>query len=840
MPHRALGICVGASTVSFVELKGDGSPTVVSVRSVAHNAEPRKVIERYCAEQDVADASVVVTGRRLRRLMQATTVSEPEAVERAFRWMGYAGRYKAVASLGGETFLVYCLDANGNIENVLSGNKCASGTGEFFLQQIRRMNLDVGEATAMAEGWEPYGVSGRCSVFCKSDCTHALNKGIPKGKVVAGLCKMIALKIVELLAKQPSREILLIGGVSQNQSVLRFVREHHEGVIVPECAPYFEALGAAVLASDRYCPLDARHLFKDQTYSFPFLPPLTEGIGRVEFKTMPRESAQPNDICILGLDVGSTTTKAILLRTKDNALLASAYLRTNGNPVEASLSCYRSLKDQVTVPVSIIGLGTTGSGRHIAGLHALTKGVINEIIAHAAAAAYFDKEVDTIFEIGGQDAKYTYLTNGVASDYAMNEACSAGTGSFLEEAAKESLSIDYRDIAELALMADRPPNFNDQCAAFISSDIKTAAQEGITQENVVGGLVYSICMNYINRVKGNRSVGAKIFMQGGVCYNRAVPIAMATLIQKDIIVPPEPGLMGAYGVALEVKRRIELDLLEPGDFQLDELMSRSFRQSSTFECAGGEEHCDRKCEIAIFEVEGKKYPFGGSCNRFYDRRLKDRHRPKGKDYVKVREQLVFAANDRPSPVTASGPAVGLLKSFSTNTFFPLYHHFFTSIGFRVVLSDIVDPRGLDKMNSSFCFPVEIAHGLFEHLLSLNVDYVFLPHVQEMIGNGDQTYNKLCVFAQAEPYYLRNAFSGHPLPKLLTPVITFAHGHAAVERVFVELGVQLGVGAAQARTAFREAYRRYEAVLAEGQRLGAEALAELESDRHRFGIILFGR
>jgi activator of 2-hydroxyglutaryl-CoA dehydratase len=129
----------------------------------------------------------------------------------------------------------------------------------------------------------------------------------------------------------------------------------------------------------------------------------------------------------------------------------------------------------------------------------------------------------------------------------MNEACSAGTGSFLEESAFETLGVAMEDIADIALKGHYPPNFNDQCAAFIASDIKNAIHEGVKHEDIVAGLVYSICMNYSNRVKGNRPVGKKVFMQGGVCYNRAIPLAMASLVGKPIIVPPEPGLMGAFG-----------------------------------------------------------------------------------------------------------------------------------------------------------------------------------------------------------------------------------------------------------------------------------------------------
>ncbi len=200
---------------------------------------------------------------------------------------------------------------------------------------------------------------------------------------------------------------------------------------------------------------DKNNIFKHNTSNFATLEPLDSNHAKVTFKSLERAEANTGDECLLGLDVGSTTTKAVIVRAKDNALLASVYLRTNGNPVQASVDCYKELKKQIKNPIKITGLGTTGSGRHIAALHALTEGVVNEIIAHAVAAAYFDKDVDTIFEIGGQDAKYTHLTNGIASDYAMNEACSAGTGSFLEEAAKETLNIYYKDIGDIAFTASQ-------------------------------------------------------------------------------------------------------------------------------------------------------------------------------------------------------------------------------------------------------------------------------------------------------------------------------------------------------------------------------------------------
>lgn len=540
---ESLGICIGASTISAVWLsKSPARIQLLKTERITHHGNPKSEIIDLLKKNQAKN--ITVTGRKFRSIVNLTSVSEPVAIELAYNHLNYDA--DLIVSVGGENFIVYDIDSRGLISKPYTGNKCASGTGEFFLQQVKRMNLDAEDAVSLALDGDAYNISGRCSVFCKSDCTHALNKGTKKADVAAGLTNMMAQKIIELTSKSKNRNALLIGGVSQNRAVVNHLEEHFAGLTIPDEATHFEAFGAALYALENdTADYKSEEVIKKGESSFTFFEGLKTYSDRVSFKSFEKGVAAENDEVVLGLDVGSTTTKAVLIRMKDNSIVASVYLRTNGDPVAASVECYKDLKKQVNVPVNIIGLGVTGSGRYISGLHAQSKGIINEIIAHAAATVYFDDEVDTIFEIGGQDAKYTYITAGVASDYAMNEACSAGTGSFLEESAKESLNINYEDIGEIALQAERAPNFNDQCSAFISSDIKNALHEGLTKEEIVAGLVYSVCLNYTNRVKGNRPVGKKVFMQGGVCYNKAVPIAMAALTGKEIIVPPEPGLMGA-------------------------------------------------------------------------------------------------------------------------------------------------------------------------------------------------------------------------------------------------------------------------------------------------------
>jgi predicted CoA-substrate-specific enzyme activase len=832
--QKAYGVCLGASTISIAERAG----SEITFSRITHDGRVMGVLNEFFST--ALPATIGFTGRKFRKLITIPTVTEPEAVELAFRHIqaSHPG-VDCIVSAGGETFLVYMLDSKGNIRGVHSGNKCASGTGEFFFQQIKRMELGIEEAVDRAAGSESYPVAGRCSVFCKSDCTHALNKGKDKGEVAAGLCRMMAGKIVELLQKAQAKNVVMVGGVSSNRVVVDYIRESFPDIVVPAEALGFEALGALLWAEAHGSVISDRDALVSSAYhSFPTFPALKETGAGVTFKSAPRGEFYGGEY-ICGLDVGSTTTKAVLMRTDNHAITASVYLRTNGDPIFASRECYREILAQAPAgaDLKIIGLGVTGSGRQIAGLHSLSDGVINEIVAHATAAIHFDPEVETIFEIGGQDAKYTYITNRVASDYAMNEACSAGTGSFLEEACSESLGIETKEIAGIAFESIAPPNFNDQCAAFIGSDIKTAVQEGVRREDIVAGLVYSICQNYLNRVKGNRPVGKKIFMQGGVCYNSAVPAAMAQLCGQEIIVPPEPGLMGAFGAALEVYRKIEKGLLQRHSFDLAELAAREVEYKEPFICAGGAEKCDRKCSVARITVKGKTYPFGGACNKYYNIiGNKSAYDTNTLDLVRLHEELVFRTY-APAAVNKGGVKVGIPASLFANTFYPLYAHFFTNIGAEVILGDTLDQRGMEATGAAFCYPVVLSHGLVGGLLQKELDYVFIPHVlSSAIESGDET-SCTCPFVQAEPYYLKAAFHDQLAARLITAVLPF-DDHKKLRKTFAGIGKRLGISARKSGRAFDDAWSALLAMRTEMRRIGARFIADLKDDET--ALVLFGR
>ena len=853
--QMSIGICFGSTTISAVKIRNiDNKICLEQIINKPHEGNPRQTFIAILDEMGTNDIPIVVTGRKFRHQVDLPSISESEAIENAFQYSHAKNgkyQYDAIVSAGGETFIVYTLGNDNKINNIFTGNKCASGTGEFFVQQLKRMDISLVKAMEIGKNEGLFKVSGRCSVFCKSDCTHALNKGVPVSNIINGLCQMMAHKIDELVLKTKANNVFLIGGISQNRVVVDELKKKFTHLSIPENASCFEAFGAA-LAALKFGQTISTNVFLDKLNSFQFLEPLNNHRHMVIHKHIDKDKIQNGDTCIIGLDVGSTTTKAVLIREQDNALLGSAYLRTNGNPILASKDCFIHLMEQIQEKsVKIIGIGVTGSGRKIAGLYCSASGVVNEIIAHATAAVYFDPQVDTIFEIGGQDAKYTYITNGIATDYAMNEACSAGTGSFLEEAAYESLGVKMEEIAIAALKAKNPPNFNDQCAAFISSDIKTAIHEGINKEDILAGLVYSIGFNFINRVKVHRQIGNRVFLQGGVCYNEAVPLAMAGIIKKPIIVPPEPGLMGAFGVALAIKNGIKSSLYKRNDFDLKKIIQKQVVFENTFTCHGyqnsndsNQEKCDLKCQINRIRLDNRTFPFGGACSKYYLQNNNTAIKENGKNLIKIRNDLMFKKYSSFQKKSKGALVIGLNKSFITHRLFPLYSSFFNHLGCSVILPEEIHETDLHRQATSMCYPAQIALGLFADLIMKNPDYIFSPQVTELFvphGIKRKEFCSTCLLVRGEPFWLKQSFHDKEIEsKVLSPTLNFSNGYEKEYPVFLKMSQELGFNKKIINQAYKSAVKNQLEFEQECRILGKKFLKELAEDKNQVAIILFGR
>jgi predicted CoA-substrate-specific enzyme activase len=816
--------------------------------SVPHEGDFAAAVQRLLAEGRVeAGIPALVTGNEGRFMFDVAGTLEPLCVEAALRALKL--KADAVVSMGGEDLVVYRLNDEGKIVNNFSGNKCASGTGEFLKQQLARMDMTLDDVEKVPDTATVYPLSTRCSVFMKSDCTHRLNKReATKEDIVLSLSNVMAVKVIDFLkrAKVTSGCVVLTGGITLNRHIIRFIRELEKNIefIIPESAPVFEALGASVLACETGSPLPAGKdkLLRSSEIRFGTLGALKDWKGKVRLFEKTDGNVQKGRRYILGVDGGSTTTKACLVDAETDEVVASHYGRTHGDPVKALKECLGVIQEKVIADtgskeIDITLVSTTGSSREILGVFLETPGVYNEIIAHAVGTTYFDKEVETIFEIGGQDAKYVLLKNGVPIDYAMNEACSAGTGSFLEESASGDLSVhSAREIGPLALKANAPLKFGEHCSAFINSDIRKAVQQGASKENITAGIVCSIVANYLNRVVGNRTIGGKIFLQGGVAKNSAVPLAFAMMLDKEILVPPSPELTGCFGVALLAKRKHADGLLEEKAIVIDELITREIVYERVFKC----QSCDNFCPIQVLNVSGHKYMFGGRCNKYTNMRKHVSDVPVF-DYVERRQKMLFETF-APAPAAFARRrdyVVGIPRAFSTHSLYPLYSWFFHELGIKTLLSTEVAHAGVARAESTYCFPAEIAHGAVQDCLDKGADYVLLPHFRDMPSYEDDVHANFCPITQALPYYIEKAFPGVDKKKWLPLVVSFKFGERKALELFCEMTAKLGIGEDETRSAFAAAMKKQQEYFNACREMGKEALEESRR-ANRPVIALLGR
>ena len=844
-----VGINIGALTVKVVAV--DSGAPIAEV--MAHRGRPLEVLGQLLAKPQFAGGEYFGVSGHLGH------ISEFAAIQRALREGGREraqSEFDAVVSLGGESFLAYTL-ADGKVVNVLSHNKCAAGSGEFFVQLIGRMGLGLDAAIQLSSSGTVVPLASRCTVHCKSDVTHKLNRHeATPADILKTLHDSMASKVVALLEKGQNslRRVLLIGGVTRNAALLEALRAklpETELIVLAE-SPWFEAWGAALLTRDN--PLHkSPHI--SHPPAFDTLPPLDRYKEQVQVMAAPPLQAPPDGPMVLGVDAGSTTTKAVLLDPATRGIVASHYTRTHDDPVTAVRECLKALIGQVgNRPVGL--LSTTGSARELIGAWLGTEQVYNEISAHAAGATHFAADVDTIFEIGGQDAKYIYLRNGVPVGYAMNNACSAGTGSFLEESAQSDLGVAVSEIAEIALAAPAPVKFKTTCAAFINSDIRIAQQQGQSRDNILAGLVYAIVENYLTKVKGQRPVGNKVLLQGGVALNRAVGYAFAQRVGRPVVIPSNPELLGALGVGL-------LALERSGNAMgtvtyIETLASAEMKLVGRFTCRA----CKMCCSIERFEGAGRRFPFGGRCSLYENVWKRKARTAPAPDLVEQRAAIVYsgprhcdappATVPKPRPYWDVGPALEAAKSFleesfgypnpkapvsearigipralTTHSLFPLYSTFFSALGMEIVLS-AVDPRGDLRSHSGFCLPAQIAHGAVLDLAQKDVHLVFLPQVARMPQNGSGKDSYLCPITQAGPYFLAKAF---PDTRFLSPVLDFTNLLAA-SAAMTEMAVrELGVSRELANEAWAAAVgeqTRAECALVE---IGKQALAlALEADK----------
>lgn len=404
--------------------------------------------------------------------------------------------------------------------------------------------------------------------------------------------------------------------------------------------------------------------------------------------------------------------------------------------------------------MEVLGVGTTGSGRYLTADFVGGDVVRNEITAQARAATALDPTVDTVFEIGGQDSKYISLNNGAVIDFAMNNACAAGTGSFLEEQA-DRLKISIKeDFSRLALGAERPTCLGERCTVFMESDIVHHQQQGAKVDELTAGLAYAIAQNYLNRVVNGRAIGKNIFFQGGVAWNQSVVAAFETLTKRKITVPPHHDVTGAIGAAILAMETLteqqQNGTATPTRFKGFDLGDRHY-QSTVFECKA----CPNLCEVnKVVIADESPIFYGARCERFEEAgRTRASTSSAIPDLFAERNRLLLGDYVPPEGPRNGRPRVAIPRALIFYDLFPYWRTFFNDLNIEIVLSDATNPhiakQSLELATAEACYPARLMYGHVASLLDKGADFMFLPNIvnRENVAPG-QTENNYCPYIPA--------------------------------------------------------------------------------------------
>ncbi|SPF34272.1 Putative CoA enzyme activase (fragment) [Candidatus Sulfopaludibacter sp. SbA4] len=421
-------------------------------------------------------------------------------------------------------------------------------------------------------------------------------------------------------------------------------------------------------------------------------------------------------------------------------------------------------------------------------------------------------------------------------DFAMNEACAAGTGSFLEEQA-EKLGISIKgEFAKLALGADAPTRLGERCTVFMERDVTGWLHKGETVPNLVAGLAYSIALNYLNRVVRGRKIGNAIYFQGGTAYNDAVTAAFASLLGKKITVPPYNGVMGAIGMALIARQwhqatggATRFRGYDLGKLQLS---------SRDFVCKA----CSNLCDMKEFVIEGQKSYWGDKCSDKFRKPSTTGRKPVIEDLFALREELLKEGTQARMPVLRL--RVGLPRAMTMIDQLPFWRGYFAELGIATVLSAVTDPRisaaGIELAVAQPCYPVQVAHGHVQALLESGVDYVLVPNIADAEGGGESCASHYCPWNQTLPWVLRSAPALEPHQhRFLIPTLHFQLGPAQVKKGLAETMRRIGVTRRASDRAVDAAYRAQREFQERLLEAGRRALAVLDETGEP-GLVLAGR
>ena len=754
----------------------------------------------------------------------------------------------AVVELGGEDAKIIFFD--GGMDERMNGS-CAGGTGAFIDQMAMLLNVTTDELDRLSlESERLYPIASRCGVFAKTDVQPLLNQGAKHADVAASIYQAVVNQTVAGLAqgRRITGKVLFLGGPLYYCKGLRrrfqeTLRLPDGDAVFPEYGRFAVAMGAALYAEESGGTYTMAELSRKIETSAAvrseenLLPPLFSSDAdyaafqkRHAAATVPEGelSAYTGDAW-LGIDCGSTTTKIALLG-ENRELLYSYYSSNRGNPVEIVREQLERLYALCGDRVTIRGSAVTGYGEElIRAAFGVDRGVV-ETIAHYTAAKYFCPEVDFILDIGGQDIKCFKIKNGAVDSIMLNEACSSGCGSFIETFAK-SMGFDVAAFAAKGLRAKAPVNLGSRCTVFMNSSVKQSQKDGATVEDISAGLSVSVVKNAVYKVIRAGSageLGEHVVVQGGTFYNDAVLRAFEQELGRAVIRPAIAGLMGAYGAALYAMDLRESTLLSPAGLE------NFVHTAKAAVCQG----CANHCRLTVNSFGGgKKYISGNQCQ-------------KGLGAAQPEEVPNLHAWKRDALLALQPGAeirgtIGLPLALGMYELLPLWHAFFTKLGFRVEVSGLSTRRIYEKGQFSIpsdtaCYPAKIMHGHMETMLERNVDAIFYPSLTYNVdeGESDNHYNCPVVAYYAE--LLRGNMDDLERTRFLYPFLNVNNRRELAKELYASLApVFPDITKKEVKKAVEYAFPAYEAHMLEVRRQGEAAVAWARAHGRRV-MILAGR
>ncbi|MDO5329226.1 MAG: acyl-CoA dehydratase activase-related protein [Coriobacteriia bacterium] len=845
-----MGIDVGSTTIKVVVIDDAGKKLYKTYQR--HFSDVRETITKLLEEANKKfkdkSFSVAVTGSgglTLADKLDIPFIQEVIAVKNAIQEV--EPKTDVVIELGGEDAKIIFL-TNG-VEQRMNGI-CAGGTGAFIDQMAALLQTDASGLNEYAKDYdELYSIAARCGVFAKSDIQPLINDGASKENLSASIFQSVVNQTISGLAcgRKIKGRVAFLGGPLTFLSELKaaFVRTlklKDDEIISPEDSHLFAGYGTALSVEPNNIKLEdlinSLKNMDDSLTETTRLDPVFSGDYEDFVKRQDQYKAEYADLksydgkIYLGIDAGSTTSKMVLL-SEDNEILYEFYGSNKGNPIEVLKGAFKELKD-IKPDIKINHACSTGYGE------TLLKEAFNldlgevETISHYYAAHYFEPEVDSIIDIGGQDMKYIKVNDGVVEDIVLNEACSSGCGSFIESFAN-SLGYTAEEFAKLSVKSKRPVSLGTRCTVFMNSNVKQAQKEGAAVEDIAQGLAFSVVKNALFKViklTDAESLGKHIVCQGGTFYNDTVLKCFEVITGAKVVRPKIAGLMGAFGAALIAKDNGD----ESQILSLDEIINLEYKTTSTH-CKG----CINSCKLTINEFSnGNKHVSGNRCEKgLQTGNVKSSDVPNLLEYKKKR---IF--NYKP---IKSDKVIGIPRVLNIYEDYPFWATLFAELGYKVVLSPPSSQRiyelGMDTIPSeSECYPAKLAHGHVQWLINKGVKTIFYPCVFYERMEDENLQNKYnCPMVISYPENIKNNVDDldEKNVKLYNPFVAFTDEKTITDRLVMFFKDEFGIDKKAVKDASHKAWEELIQSRIDVQEEGKRALKWME-DNNKLGIVLAGR